>query len=108
MPEYRAPVRDIQFVVNEVLESEKLYKTLPGYEEASEDLMNAIVEEAAKFSEEVLSPLYRIGDEEGCKWSDEGVTTPPGYKEAYQQYVANGWPSLSADTEHGGQGMPNS
>ncbi|MGB1140226.1 MAG: acyl-CoA dehydrogenase C-terminal domain-containing protein [Halioglobus sp.] len=106
MPEYRAPVRDIQFVVNELLESEKLYQTLPGYEEASEELMNAIIDEAGKFFEEVVAPTYRAGDEEGCTWSEEGVTTPAGYKEAYQQYVENGWPALAADPEYGGQGMP--
>ena len=107
MPDYKAPVRDIQFVINEVLESEKLYQTLPGYEEATEDLMNAIVEEGARFAENVVAPLNRIGDEEGCHWSAEGVTTPAGFKEAYRQYVDNGWPALSADVEYGGQGMPN-
>ncbi len=107
MPSYKAPVRDIRFVINEVLESEKLYQTLPGYEEATEDLMNAIIEEGARFAENVVAPLNRSGDEEGCHWSATGVTTPAGYKEAYRQYVENGWPALSADVEHGGQGMPN-
>jgi alkylation response protein AidB-like acyl-CoA dehydrogenase len=107
MPEYKAPTRDISFVVNEVLEAEKLFQTLPGYEEATSDLMNAIVEEGAKFAENVLAPLNQSGDEEGCTWSEEGVTTPSGFKEAYQQYVENGWPALSADVEEGGQGMPN-
>ncbi|TDG15887.1 acyl-CoA dehydrogenase [Seongchinamella unica] len=107
MPEYKAPLRDISFVMNEVLEAEKLYQTLPGYEEATTDLMNAITEEGAKFCEGVLAPLYQSGDQEGCTWSEEGVKTPTGFKEAYQQFVENGWPSLSADVEYGGQGMPN-
>ena len=107
MPAYKAPLRDISFVMNELLESEKLYQTLPGYEEATADLMNAIVEEGAKFSENVLSPLNETGDEEGCHWSEEGVTTPKGFADAYHQYVANGWPALSAPKEVGGQGMPN-
>ncbi|AQA17212.1 acyl-CoA dehydrogenase [Halioglobus japonicus] len=107
MPDYKAPLRDIGFVVNEVLEAEKVFQTLPGYEEASTDLMDAIAAEGAKFCEEVLQPLNRVGDEEGCTWSEEGVTTPAGFKEAYQQYVDNGWPSLSADVDYGGQGMPN-
>jgi alkylation response protein AidB-like acyl-CoA dehydrogenase len=107
MPEYKAPVRDIKFVINELLESEKLHQTLPGYEEATEDLINAIVDEGAKFAEEVLAPLNQSGDEEGCQWSEGEVTTPKGFKEAYQQYVDNGWPALSAEIEHGGQGMPN-
>ena len=107
MPAYKAPLRDISFVMNELLESEKLYQTLPGYEEATEDLMNAIAEEGAKFAENVLSPLNQPGDEEGCHWSAEGVTTPKGFADAYHQYVANGWPALSAGTDIGGQGMPN-
>ncbi len=107
MPAYKAPVRDIRFVINEVLESEKLYKTLPGFEEATTDLMNAIVDEGARFAENVIAPLNRSGDEEGCHWSPEGVKTPVGYKEAYKQYVENGWPALAADTEYGGQGMPS-
>tara|TARA_R110001592_G_scaffold363393_1_gene687273 strand:+ start:120643 stop:122436 length:1794 start_codon:yes stop_codon:yes gene_type:complete len=107
MPAYKAPLRDISFVMNELLESEKLYQTLPGYEEATADLMNAIVEEGAKFAENVLSPLNQSGDEEGCHWSEEGVTTPKGFADAYHQYVANGWPALSAGTDIGGQGMPN-
>jgi alkylation response protein AidB-like acyl-CoA dehydrogenase len=107
MPDYKAPVRDINFVINEVLESEKLYQTLPGYEEATADLMSAIVEEGGKFAEQELSPLNRIGDEEGCVWSEEGVKTPTGFVEAYKKYVENGWPALSAGVEDGGQGMPN-
>ncbi|MCB1690905.1 MAG: acyl-CoA dehydrogenase C-terminal domain-containing protein [Halioglobus sp.] len=107
MPDYKAPVRDIQFVINEVLESEKLYQTLPGLEEATEDLMSAIVEEGARFAESVIAPLNRSGDEEGCTWSEDGVATPAGFKEAYRQYVDNGWPALSADSHYGGQGMPS-
>ncbi|MEM1153323.1 MAG: acyl-CoA dehydrogenase C-terminal domain-containing protein [Pseudomonadota bacterium] len=107
MPAYKAPLRDISFVMNELLQSEELYKTLPGYEEATQDLMDAIVEEGAKFAEEVLSPINQSGDEEGCHWSEDGVTTPQGFVDAYKQYVANGWPALAAPTEVGGQGMPN-
>ncbi len=107
MPQYKAPVRDMRFIVNEVLESEKLYQSLPGCEDATEDIMNAIIEEGAKFAEEVVAPTSRAGDEEGCTWSPDGVKTPTGYKEAYAQYVENGWPALSADTVYGGQGLPN-
>jgi alkylation response protein AidB-like acyl-CoA dehydrogenase len=107
MPDYKAPVRDISFVINEVLESEKLYQTLPGYEDATEDLLNAIVEEGAKFAENELAPLNQVGDEQGCTWSEEGVKTPEGFAEAYRQYVDNGWPALAASPQDGGQGMPN-
>jgi alkylation response protein AidB-like acyl-CoA dehydrogenase len=107
MPEYKAPVRDMKFVINELLQSEKVHQALPGYEEATEDLMNAIVDEGAKFAEEVLAPLNQSGDEQGCQWDNGNVTTPDGFKEAYHHYVENGWPALSAEVEHGGQGMPN-
>lgn len=107
MPAYKAPLRDMSFVINELLESEKLYQTLPGYEEATEDLISAILEEGARFAEEVLSPLNQSGDEEGCRWSEGEVTTPQGFADAYRQYVDNGWPALSANVESGGQGMPN-
>ena len=107
MPDYKAPVRDIRFVINEVLESEQLYQTLPGFGEATEELMNAIIDEGARFAENVIAPLNRSGDEEGCHWSEEGVRTPAGFKEAYRQYVDNGWPALSADSEYGGQGLPS-
>ena len=107
MPEFKAPLRDINFVMNELLESEAFYQSLRGFEEASQDLMDAIVEEGAKFAESVLAPLNQSGDEEGCTWSEEGVKTPDGFPEAYQQYVENGWPALAAETAYGGQGMPN-
>lgn len=106
MPAYKAPLRDIEFVINEVLDTEEIYQGLKGYEEATPDLMSAIIEEGAKFAENVLSPLNQSGDEEGCVWSEEGVKTPKGFPEAYKQYVDNGWASLSAETEFGGQGMP--
>ncbi|MDP5053173.1 MAG: acyl-CoA dehydrogenase family protein, partial [Congregibacter sp.] len=106
MPSYKAPLRDIQFVINEVLDTQTIYQGLKGYEEATPDLMSAIIEEGAKFAENVLSPLNQSGDEEGCVWSKEGVKTPAGFAEAYKQYVDNGWASLSAETEFGGQGMP--
>ncbi len=107
MPSYKAPLRDIDFVINEVLDTEALYQSLPGYEEATPDLMSAIIEEGAKFAENVLAPLNQSGDEEGCTLTEDGVKTPTGFAEAYRQYVENGWPALSADAEFGGQSMPN-
>ncbi|WP_116368363.1 acyl-CoA dehydrogenase C-terminal domain-containing protein [Parahaliea mediterranea] len=106
MPAYKAPLRDMQFVMHDVLESEALYQSLPCFEEATADLMNAIVEEGAKFAENVLSPLNQSGDEESCTWNDGEVKTPEGFAAAYQQYVENGWAALSADPNYGGQGMP--
>ncbi|MGB0898104.1 MAG: acyl-CoA dehydrogenase C-terminal domain-containing protein [Psychrobium sp.] len=109
MPDYKAPLKDIEFVMNEVLDFENHYANLPNGEEASPDLVNAILGEAAKFSEEVLAPLNQIGDQQGCTRQEDGsVTTPEGFKEAYQQYVDGGWPSLAHDPEFGGQGLPES
>lgn len=106
MPTYKAPVRDFQFLLHELLELDK-YKDLEGFEETTPDLVNAILEEAAKFSEEVLQPLNQVGDEEGCTLENGVVTTPTGFKDAYQMLVDNGWPALTADPEYGGQGLPN-
>ena len=108
MPEYKAPLREIKFVTEEVLDIYGHYAKLPGAEEATPDMVSAILEEGAKFSERVLSPLNRVGDEQGCQFKDGVVTTPEGFKEAYQQYVEGGWPSLSHPEEVGGQGLPES
>lgn len=102
---YKAPVRDLTFVLNEVLEIDR-YANQPGFAEASPELVGQILEEGAKFAEEVIAPLNRTGDLEGCKWDDGKVTGPTGWKEAYQQMVAAGWPSLTCDPEYGGQGLP--
>jgi len=108
MPDYKAPLRDMSFVLNEVLEMDKHYASLPGCEDASPDMVSAIVEEGAKFAERVLAPLNQVGDQQGCQWSEEGVKTPEGFREAYQQFVEGGWPSLAHDIEWGGQGLPES
>jgi butyryl-CoA dehydrogenase len=107
MPEYHPPLRDYQFINNELLDQERL-QTLPGCDEFDSDLINAVLEEAGKFCSEVLLPLNRSGDEEGCRFSDGEVRTPTGFKEAYQQYAEAGWPGLGSNPEDGGQGLPTS
>ncbi|MAG75675.1 MAG: acyl-CoA dehydrogenase [Colwelliaceae bacterium] len=107
MPEYKAPLRDVKFVLQELLSCESLYQQL-GYEEATNDMIEAIMSEAAKFTEQVVAPLNQSGDQQGCKWEDGIVTTPDGFKDAYQQYIDGGWPTLSQSEEFGGQGLPHS
>ena len=106
MPSYTAPVRDMQFLLHEVLDIAQ-YADLPKFSEAPRDLADAILDEAAKFAQGVLQPLNQIGDEAGCVRHDDGsVTTPPGFKDAFDQFVQNGWPLLTAEPEYGGQGLP--
>ena len=105
MSEYRAPIRDMQFVLNELAGLDELAK-LPGCEEATPDVVDAILEEAAKFAEEVLSPLNASGDKEGARFADGKVTTPKGFKEAYKLFAESGWTALGCEPEWGGQGLP--
>ncbi len=102
---YNAPVRDIAFMLEEVVGLSDI-ASLPGNEEVSEDLVAAILEESAKFTSEVLAPLNFVGDQQGSQWSEEGVTTPEGWKDAYRQFTENGWNSLSFPSAYGGQDMP--
>lgn len=106
--EYKVPLKDIQFVLNDLLDMPGHYSKFEKGQAAEPELVNAILEEAAKFCENELVPLNKIGDEVGCKFENGDVTTPPGFKEVYEQFVANGWPALCGPTEYGGQGMPES
>ena len=105
MPIYRAPVDDYRFVMNELLEVEK-HRDLPGFADLSPDLIDDILNGAAKFCEEVLQPLNQSGDEEGCHFENGVVRTPRGFKEAYEAYREAGWGGLAAPVEFGGAGMP--
>lgn len=106
MPSYSAPTRDMKFILHEMLDVASLSK-FEKFADVDADLVDAILEESAKFTEEVLAPLNAVGDHEGCTRHDDGsVTTPTGFKDAYKTMVENGWLGLARDPNYGGQGMP--
>jgi alkylation response protein AidB-like acyl-CoA dehydrogenase len=108
MPSYAPPLRDMKFVMHEVLDVTAEFRALPPHAEVDIDTINAVLEEGGKFASEVVLPLNMIGDEQGCTLdkATHEVTTPTGFKDAYAQYVQGGWPALSCDPEYGGQGLP--
>ena len=109
MTTYKAPLRDMRFVMQDLLNFEKHYQSLPGCDEVNQELIDAILGEASKFSEDVIAPLNAIGDTAGCEMLEDGeVKTPPGFKEAYRQYIDAGWPSLDQPARYGGQDLPMS
>lgn len=108
MPSYRAPLRDMHFVLNDLLDAAAHYPRLQGCEEVTPDLLAAIIDNGAKFAENVAAPLNAIGDEQGCHFDNGNVTTPPGFKEAFAQYGEAGWQALGIPAALGGQGLPTS
>ena len=106
MVTYRAPLDEIRFVLYELLDYESTVASLPGYEDGTPDIVDAILEEGAKFCENELLPLNLSGDAEGCSFENGVVRTPKGFKQAYDAFVAAGWTGLSCDPEFGGQGLP--
>jgi len=107
MPIYKAPLRDMRFILDEVFNARELWASVPALaEHVDRDVVDAILEEAAKFNENVVFPLNRSGDEEGAKFDNGVVTTPAGFKDAFAQYGEGGWIGLGADPRWGGQGMP--
>jgi alkylation response protein AidB-like acyl-CoA dehydrogenase len=105
---YKAPLEDIRFALYDVLDSDAQFARL-GFAEATRDIVDAVLEEGARFNETVLAPLNAVGDEVGCRFdpADGSVATPPGFADAYRQYVEGGWPSLTAAAQFGGQGLPH-
>jgi alkylation response protein AidB-like acyl-CoA dehydrogenase len=106
LPVYKAPVASVLFLLRDVLGYER-HANLPGFSEAPLDVVEAVLTEGARFCEDVLAPLNRAGDRQGCKRAEDGsVTTPDGFREAYREYAQAGWVGISADPAHGGQGLP--
>ena len=106
MAEYVAPLKDMRFVLKHVVGLDQVNK-LPGWEEVTDDVVDAILEEAARLANEVLSPLNATGDKAGAKWKDGEVTTPPGFRDAYLQYCSAGWNNILSPADYGGQGLPH-
>ncbi|MFT4887515.1 MAG: alkylation response protein AidB-like acyl-CoA dehydrogenase [Pseudohongiellaceae bacterium] len=106
MATYRAPLADMRFLLTDVFQAESLFSGMPDTAEVSGDLINAIVDEAGKIAEGLLSPINQIGDQIGCKLENGAVSTPKGFKEAYKAYAEGGWSGLTGDANYGGQGMP--
>lgn len=103
---YQPPLAEINFVIKHWLQADKEWQQIPGFADLDSDTADQILEEAGRFSSEVLLPINSPGDVEGCHWENGAVRTPKGYREAYQSYVENGWPALSCDSEWGGQALP--
>jgi alkylation response protein AidB-like acyl-CoA dehydrogenase len=108
MAQYTPPIRDLQFVLHELLEAVPTLQQIPAYSDLDVDTVNAVLEEGGKFAAEVLAPLNQSGDEQGCVLDQKthAVTAPAGFKEAYARFIEGGWPALSADPAFGGQGLP--
>ncbi|HJU40821.1 MAG TPA: acyl-CoA dehydrogenase family protein, partial [Tahibacter sp.] len=106
MSKYAAPLTDMRFALYDVLGADALFARLPGSGDATRDVVDAVLDEAARFAETVLAPLNQAGDAEGCRFDNGVVTTPKGFKEAYAQFVDGGWAALNAPEQYGGQHMP--
>ncbi len=108
MTEYTAPIEDIKFVLNDLLDIHSHYQNYPDYQDVTPDDIDMILTECAKFCTTELAPLYQSGDREGCNWEQGKVTTPAGFKDAYQKYVDGAWQGISHPVEYDGQGLPPS
>ena len=107
MTTYKAPTEDMMFLFNELCDNQ-YFKEIDDYKEINTDLVQSIISEAAKMTENIVFPLAKSGDDHGCKLENGIVRTPPGYKEAYEKFIADGWTSLACDPKYGGQGLPKS
>ncbi|NCZ66280.1 MAG: acyl-CoA dehydrogenase, partial [Rhodobacteraceae bacterium] len=104
MPHYNAPTKDMQYVLNDVLDVKN--SSIPGYADLDADSLSAILEEAGKITSQVLAPLNAVGDQEGCHFENGVIRTPAGFKDAFEQVKEGGWTGIDCDPEFGGQGLP--
>ena len=104
--DYQPQTQDVDFIVSRVLQATRQLQALPAHAELDQDLLTQVLEEAGKFVGEVIAPLHAVGDNPGCRWADGVVTTPPGFRDAYQAFWQAGWPALASAAEDGGQGLP--
>ncbi len=104
MPHYIAPIKDMQYVLNDVLDVKN--SSIPGYSDLDADFLSAILEEAGKITSQVLAPLNAVGDQEGCHFENGVIRTPAGFKDAFEQVKEGGWTGIDCDPEFGGQGLP--
>ena len=102
---YRAPLRELRFVLEELLQATGLAQ-YPGFADYSSDVAESILDEAGRFAASVLDPINRSGDQQGARWTPQGVVAAPGFRDAYRQFAAGGWPQLGTDPEYGGQAVP--
>jgi alkylation response protein AidB-like acyl-CoA dehydrogenase len=109
MAQYTPPLRDMQFLLEELLQVQTQYKAMPAHGDLDKETVQAVLQEAGKFASEVIFPLNGVGDRQGCQYNSatRELRTPDGFKQAYQQFVAGGWPALSCDPQYGGQGLPH-
>ncbi len=103
---YQPPLEDSRFIAFDVLQADRALAAMPAFAEVDRDLMTQVLDEAGKFVAEVVAPLQAVGDQVGCRFEQGQVTTPPGFRDAYQAFWQAGWPALSSAPEDGGQGLP--
>ena len=104
---YQPPLKDIRFVLSDLLDASAQLSQLPPFAEVDEELMMQVAEEAGRFASEVVFPLNAVGDQEGCRYENGAVKTPTGFADAYRRFQEAGWPALACDPDYGGQGLPN-
>ena len=106
MPEYRAPIADMQYLLTQVFDAESVWQSIPAFSHCNAELATTVLDEGARICQQLIAPISRPGDEEGVRLEDGNVKTAKGYKEAYKTFAENGWMSLGGNPDYDGQGLP--